>query len=899
LQADVPLNAVRISAFALTALVAASACQTEDTVVLVHNRHPNAGGSAGVDGGPPRVGGASGTVNTTQEAGPLEGVKRVIPPDLGARQDGATGVTIGGSLKIASNLFLDGDPGDEAQFVASNDSLATAQLVGSPATVGGYLNPANSRHDTTDVYTMDLANGEVVALYIALPSDASAAPDFDLDLYDASDNVIDSSTGTGRVEAVTAPGTGTYRVAVSSAHGGSGIYTLAAGASLSTFAAQDALRDKLSAGWPLVPGEALVKLRPGANVVGDPWARLGVRPLSSGVNAIGYRRVVFDSLRRSNVLQTATAYDARSTIDAIKRLRAHPTVEFAEPNYIRKAHAPAPNDPLYPVQWHYPLVSLVSAWDHSTGAGTTVAVLDCGIRKDHPDFVNADSSSQLLDGYDMIADETISADGDGRDADATDPGDRLLANDSSWHGTHVSGTVAAATNNGVGCAGVSPATKILPVRVLGIGGGTTDDLVQAILYSAGLQNDTGVLPARRADVINMSLGGQGRSRATAGAVEAARAAGAFVVASAGNETADASAYSPAAEPGVVTVGAVDMMKALAWYSNFGSAIDVVAPGGDETVDLNGNGVKDGVMSLVEAAGGRKLYAPYQGTSMAAPHVSGIIALMKAAYPVLTPTLFDSMLAGTAGVGRITEDLGPAGRDDSFGFGLLNANLAVLGALEAASAPVTTTPTLLLSPTTLDFGALDTTLNLIVSNAGRGTLTVSSFQVDQPWVTVTPRVVGANTVTVDRTSLGPGLHTSLISIVSNGGTGSVTVRLNVPSSNVVTGGDIGTIYVLAIDTRTEQTVGEAQAKAAGGYAFEIRNLPKGSYRIVAGTDFDNNGFIGDDGEAYGAYPITSEPRIIDASNDVSGVLFPVTYLYGIQIASMSNAAASRRVKRPGR
>lgn len=888
---------MRISAFALTTLVAASACQTEDTIVHHHSGHPNTGGSTGKDGAPPGSG-SSGTVNTTPDSGPLEGVKRASPPELGATRDSATTVAVSGSLKVASSLFLDGDPGDDAEFVASNDTLSTAQLVGSTATVGGYLNPANSRHDATDLYAMDLATGQVVALYIALPTDTSGAPDFDLDLYDATGKVVDSSTGTGRVEAVVAPGTGTFRVAVSSPQGGAGIYTLAVGASLSTFTAQQALRDKLSAAWPLVPGEALVKLRPSANVTNDPWTRLGVRPVSTGANAIGYRRVVFDSSRPSSALRLATAYDARGTIDGIKRLRADPSVEFAEPNYIRKAHAPAPNDPLYPVQWHYPLISLASAWDHSTGVGTIVAVLDCGIRKDHPDFMNADASSQLLDGYDMIADDTISADGDGRDADASDPGDRLLTNDSSWHGTHVAGTVAAATNNAVGCAGVSPDTKILPVRVLGVGGGTTDDLVQAILYSAGLQNDAGVLPARRADVINMSLGGQGRSRATAAAVDAARTAGTFVVASAGNDTADAAAYSPAAEPGVVTVGAVDMMKALAWYSNFGSAIDVVAPGGDETVDLDGNGLKDGVMSLVEAAGGRKLYTPYQGTSMAAPHVSGIIALMKAAYPALTPALFDSMLTGTAGVGRITEDLGPAGRDDSFGNGLMNANLAVLGALDAASAPVTSNPTLLLSPTTLDFGALDSTLSLDVSNAGRGTLTVSSFLADEPWVTVTPRSVGTNSVTVDRNGLGPGLHTSVISIASNGGTGTVAVRLTVPSSNVVMGGDIGTIYVLAVDTRTEQAVGEAQVKAGGGYTFRISGLPRGSYRIVAGTDFDDNGFIGDDGEAYGAYPITSEPRIVDASNDVTGVLFPVTYLYGVQIASVSNASASRRVKRPG-
>lgn len=881
------------------ALIAASACDTEDAVVLDNESHSDAGGHVGKDAAPPPVEGSA-DKPVHPDAGGIDGIQRRNPPDLGARGDAARGVTVEGSLKIASNLFLDGDPGDPTAFSAANDSLPTAQTVGSPSTTGGYLGKAGARNDAADFYSVDLASGEIVALYIALPTDTAAAPDFDLDLYDALDNVVDSSTGTGRVETVTAPSTGTFRVAVTAPQAGAGIYTLAVGASLGTFSVQEALRDKLSAAWPLLPGEALVKLRPGADAGTDAWSRLHVQPISLGANAVGYRRVALDAPGGLRAFEAGAAlHDARSTIDAVKRLRADPTVEFAEPNYVRKSHAVPPNDTLYPLQWHYPLISVIDAWDHSTGAGTTVAVLDCGIRKDHPDFVNTDSSSQLLDGYDMIADPSIAADGDGRDADASDPGDRLLVNDSSWHGTHVAGTVAAATNNGVGCAGVAPATKILPVRVLGIGGGTTDDVVQGILYAAALQNDAGVLPAARADVINMSLGSQGLSRATADAVQAARAGGTFVVASAGNDTTDAASYSPAAEPGVITVGAVDMTKALAWYSNYGRVIDVVAPGGDETVDLNANGVNDGVMSLVEASGGRRLYTPYQGTSMAAPHVSGIIALMKAAYPALTPALLDSMLVGTAGVGRITEDLGPPGRDDSFGNGLLNANLAVLSALERGSTPVTDTPTLLISPATLDFGALDSSLEVDVSNAGRGTLSISSFQADEPWVTITPAAVGTNTVTVDRTGLGPGLHTSVISVVSNGGSGSVNVRVTVPPATVVTGGAIGTIYVLAVDPHSNQAVAEVEATAPDGYAFHFSNLPKGTYRIVAGTDIDNNGFIGDDGEAYGAYPITSEPRVIDATADFTGIQFPVAYLYSVQIASASSTPSPRRIRRPAR
>lgn len=136
-----------------------------------------------------------------------------------------------------------------------------------------------------------------------------------------------------------------------------------------------------------------------------------------------------------------------------------------------------------------------------------------------------------------------------------------LLSESSWHGTHVAGTIAAATGNALGCAAVAPFARVMPLRVLGIGGGTTDDIVQGILYAAGLPNATGATPARRADVINLSMGGPGLSQATADAVLAARNAGAIVVASAGNDAVDAATYSPAAEPGVVTVGAIDLEKA--------------------------------------------------------------------------------------------------------------------------------------------------------------------------------------------------------------------------------------------------------------------------------------------------------------------------------------------------
>jgi serine protease len=373
-------------------------------------------------------------------------------------------------------------------------------------------------------------------------------------------------------------------------------------------------------------------------------------------------------------------------------------------------------------------------------------------------------------------------------------------------------------------------------------------------------------------------------------VAAARAAGTIVVASAGNDSSNVANYSPASEPGVVTVSAVDATKGLAWYSNFGAGIDVAAPGGDESVDTTGDGITDGVISLVYANRGTRLYAPYEGTSMASPHVAAIVALMRAAYPALTPDDVDQMIAGTRGVGPIVTDLGAAGKDNQFGHGLLNANLAVLSALEAANASAPDVPVLLLSAPTLDFGATVDELPLEISNAGRGTLTVTNVTTSAGWITVLPRALGVNTVTVDRSGLTDGVHVGTITVETNGGTGTVDVRATVTSTPAVTGGNVGAVFVLAVDPKTNVVVAQARAVSADGYAFRMTGLPTGDYRLLAGTDLDESGIIDDEGEAFGAYPVTSDPGIIPLNSDRANLDFPVRFQFGVSGQSMRRGVA---------
>ncbi|MBM4363871.1 MAG: S8 family serine peptidase, partial [Deltaproteobacteria bacterium] len=360
--------------------------------------------------------------------------------------------------------------------------------------------------------------------------------------------------------------------------------------------------------------------------------------------------------------------------------------------------------------------------------------------------------------------------------------------------------------------------------------------------------------------------------ATADAVALARGAGVVVVAAAGNDDADVSGYSPAGEPGVIAVGATDLAGRRAWYSNSGSALDVAAPGGDLSADRDANGRPDGVLSLSWGSGGRQPYATEEGTSMAAPHVAGIVALMRAVHPALTPDALDALLAGA----KLTRDLGAPGWDPEFGAGLLDANLAVLAAAEAASEPVPDVPVLRASSDRLDFGSTLTTLPLTLENAGRGTLDVTAVTADAAWVTVSPAAAGMNDVLVDRTGLPSGTHTATLTVTSNGGSATVSVRVTVGTPPPA-GGDLGPVYVVLVAPGTSDVLAQTIARASQGYAFAFRRVPPGSYDLLAGTDLDGNGVINDEGEAFGAYPVTSDPRPLQALDDVRDVTFPLRLL----------------------
>ncbi|MCA9868050.1 MAG: S8 family serine peptidase [Anaerolineae bacterium] len=373
------------------------------------------------------------------------------------------------------------------------------------------------------------------------------------------------------------------------------------------------------------------------------------------------------------VFQMATPVDAPTAKAIARDLAALPEVAYAQPGAtwqhmgIRVAGSPraadkSPDDPAFADQWHYRYtpgseegINVPPAWNITTGsADIVVAVIDTGI------LPHADLAGRTVPGYDFITSPQQANDNDhqsennSRDADPSDPGDWAepgdcpggRASSSSWHGTHVAGTIGAASNNGSGVAGINWVSKILPVRVLGRCGGESADVIDAIRWAAGLPVP-GVPPnPNPARVLNLSLGGQGIcGQAEQAAVADVVAAGVVVVVAAGNDSNIADFYTPASCEGVITVAAATREGDLTYYSNYGSTIEVSAPGG-ETPGNAANGI---LSTLNDGATvpGKDSLAFYQGTSMATPHVAGVASLLLSVEPSLTPAQVSGIIQATA------------------------------------------------------------------------------------------------------------------------------------------------------------------------------------------------------------------------------------------------------------
>ncbi|MBW4574465.1 MAG: S8 family peptidase [Aphanothece sp. CMT-3BRIN-NPC111] len=281
----------------------------------------------------------------------------------------------------------------------------------------------------------------------------------------------------------------------------------------------------------------------------------------------------------------------RQLLKTLKKSALAKQTEYIEPNYIYKA-LEVPNDPDYGKQWNLRSINVEQAWEDTKGKDITVAVIDTGVTR-VPDL----KDTKFVKGYNFITDQ-------------------IEASDDIGHGTHVAGTIAQSTNNGYGVAGIAYEASIMPIKVLDMGGGTVADIAEGIRFAA----DNG------ADVINMSLGGSGESQIMEEAVNYAHAKGVVVVAAAGNESRNSASY-PARYPYAIGVAALDAAGQKASYSNFGAGVDISAPGGLTDGENTAGGI---LQETINYETGLPTFASFQGTSMAAPHVAGVAALVKAA-----------------------------------------------------------------------------------------------------------------------------------------------------------------------------------------------------------------------------------------------------------------------------
>ncbi|MFN7696258.1 MAG: S8 family serine peptidase [Burkholderiales bacterium] len=647
--------------------------------------------------------------------------------------------------------------------------------------------------------------------------------------------------------------------------------------------------------------------------------------LRSGNDADQMRRRMAASKAVASPSATSNT-NAEAVADAIqlfmlaKEISSSGAYESVEPNWVMETlgaliGAFPPPDRLFPAQrWHYEQIRLPEALQvlaslpQQPSRRPIVAVIDSGVMLDHPDL-----QSQLFSQGRTFLTSVVPGDGDllGGDEGARTSRD-------SFHGTHVAGTIGASSfdtgGNSFG-VGVAPMALIMPLRVFPVGRGANGlDIIEALKYAAGLSNRTGRVPQTRADVINLSLGSsQACPAAYQTTFNAVRSAGVLIVAAAGNESNNRTGVispigSPANCNGVFAVTATDALRGIAPYSNTGSQAAFAAPGGDMTTSTTGLGIVDGVYSTLGAFNSQGVriphFGPSQGTSMAAPHVAGVLALMRYVNPSITPDQVLSRLQA----GALTDDLGASGKDSVFGWGLINARKAVAEAISVgqggSTAPAPTQ--VVASPSSLDFGAQRSEVQLILRGSnGVSTDQITSFNSPNASVlTIRPISVdalgqGEYTLGLVRSALPTdtkSYFTTVFVTFQSGRVLEVPVSYSViAASSSIAQAHVGAVYVLLIDPDTGDVEKSVLARYANGrYTWSATGYTKPRVVVTAGTDLDSDDFVCQVGEVCGGFPVfsTTETMTIPLTANRSDLSFTIAPLGGLtRAASMGEPVPS--------
>ena len=798
---------------------------------------------------------------------------------------GGGGAPVGGT--IAGTIVLDAANWGILADREPNDSAAQAQRLPplqphSTVVVAGEVGGTGSRQgfiDLVDAFRVVSHQAALVSLTLTSSTGGVATANVDL-------AVVDTATGTTIASAASAsnPETASFTIdsdapvdVLVTCAAGDGSYTLrlvtldpppaSVVATSLPRAARLAIAAEETAGEPsfeafgylldepdCAPARVLVRASASDATSCARWAQAlhgrEVRTTGSGTHVIEVPATHADTAGRDALAAATVA----AGLDGVL---------WAEPDW--RVHAlSTPNDPGFDRQWNLAGIGCPSAWDVTKGdPSIVVGMVDTGIAP-HPDL-----DANRVAGFDFVSDVSISDDGDGRDPDATDPGD-LDDTDhtSTWHGTHTAGIVAARQDDGFGLSGVAPRCRVMPLRALGHTGGTMSDLSDAILYASGhtVPGPAGPLPAPLR-IVNCSLGSPQGSQELKDACDAARDAGTLVIASTGNDGGPV--LFPGAYSSVFAVGAVDSRLVYASYSNVGPQVACVAPGGNDNRERDGDGYLDGVPSDVldeTVFPAAPSEAHYVGTSMAAPHVAGVAALVLSVDPTLTRAQLITTILDSC------RDLGVVGVDDQTGHGLVEAGAAVKLALQNLGTPRTDAPRLLLTTTSLRFPAATTLLDVPVLNAGGGVLHVAGTSVSTdsgvPWLSALriAQVGGDSdtaqiTVLVTRVGLAAGTYAGTVMLSDGTATiGAIRVLLEVGASPLV-----GQRFVVAaLESATGIVRSSGFADPIDGYRYALSGLPAGSYTISAGTDLDGDGIFGEApdwaGEHPGLVPVTAGQRV---------------------------------------
>lgn len=769
---------------------------------------------------------------------------------------------ISGTIQIEARTRIDSDTADDIFVGTAVSNNNSPQSLPSPVLAAGYLSandgtydnatpdsrPTRFYQDSSDSFRLTLSESQTIMIQAFR---SGGAP-----FYDApqarvflDDDQIGVLAPTSPVTYSASDASAVHDLKLMADSGAPMRYVI----SVSSPANGTALQfDYPEPDW--VPGEALITLASPMRAQALAATTLG----AAVMEPLG--RHTWRVSRPARALAATTTGQKRETLSWIETLRDEPGVISAEPNYLYKAFAANPtNDPLYPQQqWHYQAINLPTAWQviADPGKNVRVAVLDTGVFSSSPASVgnwHPDLSANLdiLSPSDYVTGDLDNDGQPGIDSNPANPGGDNTT-PTSFHGTHVAGTIAA-IDNAIGGIGIAPLATLQPVRVLGKNGvGSSADLINAI-------NALNSLPASsRPAIINLSLGGLGPSSALQQAIDQSAANGTLVIAAAGNDASSQIVY-PAGFDNVLAVGAVDGGNQRAGYSNFGSWIDLVAPGGDYTRDGNSDGQADAVFSAWGTQTGtvfEPAYAGLQGTSMAAPHVSGVAALLKQIEPNLTVAQFKEYLRR----GEFTDAIGS---QSEYGYGLINA----LKAIDAVSGDGVGT-FLTASPSAFEFDGSVTqssvTLNAVPASAASVLESVLLNNVPD-WLSIETSGDSGELVLdaaiVDTAAAEQTFIT--VDYTADGTSKSLTIPVNVQLGDPVEVRNAGRHYVLlfAQNEEDEAVLQDVTVAANGQYSFRFENVPEGEYLLVGGTDLDNNGVICEPGEACAEYPTNGLPQMI--------------------------------------